>query len=348
MSGSAMEALNEREVKILELIVTSYITSAEPVGSRTLSKLLGHRWSSATIRNVMSDLEEQGFLFKPHVVAGRIPTGKAFRYYVNSLLVYRGLGQNELRVMDALFKHQYPYTEQVMEDASRVLANLGQYAGIVVEPKADTMFFKEIEFVKLSGQKVLVLFVTSAGIVHSRLVITEENLSPQLLQGMKQYMNERCEGMPFYALKKEIYEDIRRDKEAFSTLMRKVLDVLDTIVEDEDHRDVYIEGTSTIIGVPEFSDIKRLRELFQAFEKKEKLLGLLDRSLEDEEIHVMIGTETGVQEMRDVSIITSVYRIGSRNRGILGVMGPVRMDYSRIIPIVNETAKMVTQLLSTM
>jgi len=343
-----MEALNEREVKILELIVTSYITSAEPVGSRTLSKLLGHRWSSATIRNVMSDLEEQGFLFKPHVVAGRIPTGKAFRYYVNSLLVYRGLGQNELRVMDALFKHQYPYTEQVMEDASRVLANLGQYAGIVVEPKADTMFFKEIEFVKLSGQKVLVLFVTSAGIVHSRLVITEENLSPQLLQGMKQYMNERCEGMPFYALKKEIYEDIRRDKEAFSTLMRKVLDVLDTIVEDEDHRDVYIEGTSTIIGVPEFSDIKRLRELFQAFEKKEKLLGLLDRSLEDEEIHVMIGTETGVQEMRDVSIITSVYRIGSRNRGILGVMGPVRMDYSRIIPIVNETAKMVTQLLSTM
>ncbi len=343
-----MEVLKEREVKILELIVTSYISSGEPVGSRTLSKLLGNRWSSATIRNVMSDLEEQGFLFKPHVVAGRIPTGKAFRYYVNSLLKPRGLEQNELRLLNTLFKHQYPYTTQVMEDASRVLANLGQYAGIVVEPRVDTMLFKEIEFVKLSGQRVLVLFVTSAGIVHSRLVATEENLSPELLQSMKQYMNERCEGMPFYALKKEVYDDMRRDREAFSALMRKVVEVLDTIVEDEDHREVYIEGTSTIIGVPEFSDIRRLRELFQAFEKKEKLLGLLDRSLDDDDIHVIIGAETGVQEMRDVSIITSVYRIGSKNRGILGVMGPVRMDYSRIIPIVNETAKMVTQFLSTM
>ncbi len=346
--GDLMEALSERENKVLELILTSYIASAEPVGSRTLSKLLGHRWSSATIRNVMADLEEQGFLSKPHVVAGRIPTGKAFRYYVNSLLVPRGLGQNELLVLDALFRHRYAYTEEIMEDASRVLASLGQYAGIVVEPKVNTMFFKEIEFVKLSGQTVLVLFVTSAGMVHSRLVTTEENLGQDLLQGMKQYMNERCEGMPFYALKREIYEDIRRDKEAFAALMRKVLDALDTIVEKEDQREVYIEGTSTIIGVPEFSDIRRLRELFQAFEKKEKLLGLLDRSLEDEGMHVIIGTETGVQEMRGVSIITSIYRIGPRNRGILGVMGPVRMDYSRIIPIVDETARMVTELLSTM
>ncbi len=343
-----MEALSERETKVLELILTSYIASAEPVGSRTLSKLLGHRWSSATIRNVMSDLEEQGFLLKPHVVAGRIPTNKAFRYYVNSLLVPRGLGQNELMVLDALFKHRYAYTEQIMEDASRVLASLGQYAGIVVEPKMNTMFFKEIEFVKLSGQTVLVLFVTSAGIVHSRLVTTEENLSQELLHGMKQYMNDRCEGVPLYALKREIYEDMKRDREAFSALMRKVLDALDTIVENEDRREVYIEGASTIIGVPEFSDIRRLKELFEAFERKEKLLGLLDRSLEDEGIHVIIGAETGFQEMRDVSIITSIYRIGPRNRGILGVMGPIRMDYSRIIPIVDKTAKTVTQLLSTM
>ncbi len=343
-----MEVLNERESKVLELILTSYIASAEPVGSRTLSKLLGHRWSSATIRNVMSDLEEQGFLFKPHVVAGRIPTGKAFRYYVNSLLKPRGLGENELLVLDTLFKHRYAYSEQVMEDASRALASLGQYAGIVVEPRVDTMFFKEIEFVKLSGQTVLILFVTSSGIVHSRMVTTEENLSQDLLLGMRHYMNERCEGMPFYALKQEIWEDMRRDKEAFTALMRKVLDVLDTIVEQEDRREVYIEGTSTIIGVPEFSDIRRLRELFEAFEKKEKLLVLLDRSLEDEKIRVIIGTETGVEEMRDVSIITSIYRIGPRNRGVLGVMGPVRMDYSRIIPIVDQTAKMVTELLRVM
>jgi heat-inducible transcriptional repressor len=343
-----METLTERERKVLELILSTYIVSAEPVGSRTLSKLLNHRWSSATIRNVMTDLEEQGFLFKPHVVAGRIPTGKAFRYYVNSLLVPRGLGKRELQAIDALFRHPYTYTEQIMEDASRMLASLGQYAGIVVEPRVDTMCFKEIEFVKLSGRTVLVLFVASAGMVHSRLVMTEDDLDQALLQSMKSYMNERCEGMPFYALRRQIFEDLLRDREDFSRLMSQVLDALDTIVEKKDQREVYLEGTSRIIGIPGFSDISRLRELFQAFEKKEKLLRLLDQSLEDEGIHVIIGAETGVREMRDVSIITSIYRIGPGNRGILGVMGPVRMNYSRIIPIVHETAKTVTELLSAM
>ena len=341
-----MEKLTERERMVLEAILSAYIASAEPVGSRTIQKLLNHRWSSATIRNVMTDLEEQGFLFKAHVVAGRIPTGKAFRYYVNSLLVTRELGKRELQALDTLFHQPYTHTEQIMEDASRVLASLGQYAGIVVEPRIDMMFFKEIEFVKLSGRTILLLFVTSAGMVHSRLVVAEEDLNQAFLQSMRNYMNERCEGMPFYALKRQIFEDLVRDKENFNRLMSKVLDALDTIVEKKDQREVYLEGTSRIIGIPEFSDISRLRELFQAFEKKEKLLRLLDQSLEDEGIHVIIGAETGVKEMRDVSIITSSYRIGSRDRGILGVMGPVRMNYSRIIPIVHETAKTVTELLS--
>jgi heat-inducible transcriptional repressor len=343
-----MESLTERERKVLELILNAYIGSAEPVGSRTLSKLLNNRWSSATIRNVMADLEEQGFLFKPHVVAGRIPTGKAFRYYVNSLLIPRGLGKRELQILEELFKHRYTYTEQIMEDASRALASLGQYAGIVVEPKVNTMHFKEIEFVKLSGRTVLVLFVTSAGMVHSRLVLTEEELDPELLASMRSYMNERCEGMPFFSLRTQIFEDMRRDRENFSRLLTRVLDALDTIVQTDDERELYLEGTSRIIGVPEFSDIRRLRELFQAFEKKEKLLQLLDQSLEDEGIHVIIGAETGVKEMRDVSIITSTYRVGSRQLGVLGVMGPVRMNYSRIIPIVHETARTVTELLRTM
>jgi heat-inducible transcriptional repressor len=165
---------------------------------------------------------------------------------------------------------------------------------------------------------------------------------------MRSYMNERCEGMPFFSLKAQIFEDMRRDRENFSRLLTKVLDALDTIVQTDDERELYIEGTSRIIGVPEFSDIRRLRELFQAFEKKENLHKLHDQSLEDEGIHVIIGAETGVKEMRDVSIITSTYRVGSRQLGVLGVMGPVRMNYSRIIPIVHETARTVTELLRTM
>jgi heat-inducible transcriptional repressor len=340
-----MEALTEREKKILGLIVDSYIVSAEPVGSRTLSKLVNNRWSSATIRNVMGDLEEQGFLYKPHVVAGRIPTGKAFKYYVSTLLVPRSPGKKDLHALESLVTHRYSQVGEIMGDASRMLANLCRYTGIVVEPKMDFMLFKEVEFVKLSRTTILVVFVTSSGMVHSKLVNTEEELRQEVLDGMKGYMSERCEGLPFYALRRRIFEDMARDREAFRSCMGKVMDALEEIMEKEEGREVYIEGTSKIIGVPELSDINRLRELFQAFEKKEKLLKLLDRSAEQEGIHVIMGADTAVRELRGMSIITSPYRIDQKNYGILGVIGPLRMNYARIIPIVDYTAQAVTDLL---
>ncbi len=344
-----MEALTEREKKVLELIMVGYIASAEPVGSRTLSRMAGSRWSSATIRNVMVDLEEQGFLYKPHVVAGRVPTGKAFRYYVNSLLTpSRFLRKREMHVLESFTSHRYSHVEEIMGDASRALAELCKYTGIVVEPRVDFMLFKEVEFVKLSKSTILAVFVTSSGMVHTRLVATEEDYSPELLQGMKGYMNERCEGLPFYSVRERIIEDMAKDREAFQSLMNQIMDVLEQIMNKGGEREVYLEGTSRFIGVPELSDVNRLRDLFHAFERKEKLLKLLDRSVEQEGISVIIGAETEVKEMRDMSIITSSYEIDQKHQGVLGVIGPVRMDYSRIIPIVHYTAQAVTDLLRIM
>jgi heat-inducible transcriptional repressor len=343
-----MESLTDREKRVLGLIMNSYILSAEPIGSTTLSRLINSKWSSATIRHVMSDLEEQGFLFKQHVVAGRIPTAKAFRYYLNSLLVTREPGKRERQVLDGLINHQYSHVEEIMGGASRLLANLCRYTGIVVEPRMDNMLFKEVEFVKLSKNTVLVVFITSSGMVHTRLVNTDEDLPLDLLAGMKGYMNDRCEGLPFYSLRQKVFEDLRRDREDFRALMSRIMDVLEGIMSNDDTREVYIEGTSKIIDVPELSSISRLRELFQAFEKKEKLLKLLDRSIEQEGIHVLIGSESDVKEMRDMSIITATYRIDECNQGVLGVIGPLRMNYSRIIPIVSYTAQAVTNLLRMM
>jgi heat-inducible transcriptional repressor len=229
-----------------------------------------------------------------------------------------------------------------------MLASLCKYTGIVVEPKMDFMLFKEVEFVKLSKLTILVMFVTSSGMVHTRMVNSPEELSGELLASMKAYMNERCGGLPFYVLKKRIFEDMRKDREDFQSLMAQVVGLLEKIIEDEEGREVYIEGTSKIIGVPELSNISRLRELFQALEKKEKLLKLLDRSMDQEGINVIIGAESEVREMRDMSIITSTYGIDEQTYGILGVIGPTRMNYSRIIPIVNYTAQAVTELLRTM
>jgi heat-inducible transcriptional repressor len=343
-----MENLTEREKRVLELIMNSYIISAEPIGSTTLSRLFKSKWSSATIRNVMSDLEEQGFLFKQHVVAGRIPTAKAFRYYLNSLLIIKEPGKRERQVLQGLANHRYSHVEEIMGDASRLLANLCKYAGIVVEPRMDNMLFKEVEFVKLSKTTVLVVFVTSSGMVHTRLVNTDEDFPLDFLSGMKGYMNEKCEGLPFYSLRQKIFEDLTRDRDDFHTLMSRIMDALEGIMRNDDTREVYIEGASKIIDVPELSSISRLRELFQAFEKKENLLKLLDRSIEQEGMQVLIGSESDVREMRDMSIITATYRIDESNQGVLGVIGPLRMNYSRIIPIVNYTAQAVTNLLRMM
>jgi heat-inducible transcriptional repressor len=343
-----MEVLTERERMVLELIMDSYITSAEAIGSRTISKFIRNRLSSATIRNIMADLEEQGFLYKPHVVAGRIPTYKAFRYYVNTMLVLRNPGKKEMQVLESLFKPRYGQVEGLMGDASKVLAAISKFTSIVVEPRVNTMLFKEIEFVKLSKHTILTVFVTSAGIVHSRLVDTDENFSPELLNHMKNYMNERFGGVPFYTLKEGILEDVEKDKENYSKLLAKIKETLETIMEEEDQREIYIEGTSKMMDMPEFSDLARLKELFHALERKEKLLRLLDGCLKEEGIHVIMGTESDIKEMRDLSIITSTYRIGEKSYGVLGVIGPIRMNYAKIIPIVNHTAKTLTDILSIM
>lgn len=341
-----MELLKDREKLVLELIMERYINFAEPIGSGTIAKNMKDRLSPATIRNVMADLEEQGFLYKPHVVAGRIPTYKAYRYYVNRLSALKTPGRKELQAMETMLKPHYSYVEEIMEDASKVLAAISKYTSIVVEPKVDMMLFKEVEFVKLSSRTILAVFVTSSGMVHTRMVNTGEEFSKDNLNSMKQYMNEKFSGVPFYALKKGILEDIRKDRETCGRLLAKIKETLETIIDDDDTREIYLEGTSKIIGVPEFADIERLKGLFQAFEKKEKLLKLIDECLREEGIHVIIGVESDIKEMSEMSIITSTYRVGEKSFGVLGVIGPIRMNYSKIIPLVTHAAKTVTNILT--
>jgi len=343
-----MELLNDREKIVLELVMEHYIVSAEPIGSITISKTMKNKLSSATIRNIMVDLEEIGFLYKPHAVAGRIPTPKAFRYYVNSLPLFGIPGKRALKVLESLARPHYAYVEEIMEDASKILAAMSSYTSIVVEPKVDTMLFKEIEFVRLSRNTILMVFVTSSGIVHKRLVDTVEDIAINVLNEMKGYMNEKFSGMPFYVLKDAILQDLKKDRENFAMLYKKIKDTLDVIIGEEEKREVYIEGTSKMIGSPEFSDIAKLKDLFKALENKEKLVKLLDSCLREEGINVIIGNESDVREMKDMSIIMSTYRITEKSWGILGVIGPMRMNYSKIIPIVDYTAKTMTDILSFM
>ena len=342
------QILNNRQRSVLELIMEYYIVSAEPISSTTISRTLRKKLSSATIRNIMADLEELGFLFKPHSVAGRVPTAKAFRHYVDSLPATGTPGKKELRALETLSRPRYAYAEGVMADASRILAAISRYASIVVEPKVDTMLFKEVEFVRLSRNTILIVFVTTSGMVHRRFVDTREDIEQGVLNEMKEYMNHRFSGMPFYALKENIISDLRRDKEDFKKLREKISDTLETLIGEEDERGIYIEGTSKIIGFPEFTDVEKLKDLFRALENKEKLVKLLDNYLKEEGIHVIIGGENYMKGMEGMSLITSTYRIGEDSFGVLGIIGPMRMNYSRLIPIVDYTARAVTDLFKVM
>ncbi|MBP7527828.1 MAG: heat-inducible transcription repressor HrcA [Syntrophorhabdaceae bacterium] len=333
---------------MLELIVENYIVFAEPIGSITISKAMKKKVSSATIRNTMSELEELGFLYKPHAVAGRVPTPKAFRYYVNGLPASGVPGKKELKALETLSRLRYAYTEEVMADASRVLAAISRCPSIVVEPRVDTMLFKEVEFVRLSRDTILIVFVTTSGMVHRRFVDTGEDIEQGVLDEMKHYMNERFSGMPFYALKENIINDMRKDRENFQTLYRKIQDALDVLVGEEEKREIYIEGASKMIGIPEFSDVEKLKDLFKALENKERLIQLLDRYLSEEGINVILGSESDMKGMEGMSIITSAYRIGQNSYGLLGIIGPMRMNYSRLIPIVDYTARAVTDLFKLM
>ncbi|MDD1711467.1 MAG: heat-inducible transcriptional repressor HrcA [Methanoregulaceae archaeon] len=344
-----MELLNKREKTVLELVMEHYILSADPIGSGIISKTMKYKLSSATIRNIMGDLEALDFLYKPHSVAGRIPTPKAFRYYVNSLPP-RGIpGKKDLKTFESLMKPRYTHVEEVMEDASKILAAMSSCTSIVVEPKVDTMLFQEVEFVKLSRHTILMVFVTSSGTVHKRLVEIDEDLGLDVLIEMKEYMNRSFSGIPFYALKNALLQDLKKDRETFTMLYEKIKNTLDIIIGEEEKREVYIEGTSKMIGVPEFSDIEKLKELFKALENKEKLLKLFDRCLRQEEgVNVVIGNESDVKEMRNISIIMSAYQISEKSWGILGVIGPMRMNYSKIMPLVDYTARTMTGILRIM
>ncbi len=343
-----MELLDERERTVLGLVMEDYINSAGPIGSKTVAETMRHQISPATIRNIMGDLEELGFLYKPHAVAGRVPTAKAFRYYVNHLPLPGIPGKRELRTLESFTKPRYSDFEAIMEDASRVLSVMSRCTSIVVEPKVDTLLFQEIEFIKLSRSKILVVFVASSGIVHKKVVDTDEDLETNVLNELKTYMNSRFRGMPFNTLKDEILRDLRKDRENLTLLCEKIKTTLDIIINEEDKREVYIEGTSKMIGVPEFSDVETLKELFRTFENKERLVRLLDNCLRREGVNVIIGDESDMHEMREMSIVVSTYRISEESWGILGVLGPMRMDYLRIIPIVDYTARAITNMLKIM
>ena len=340
-----IEELNERSRNILGAIIEDFIETGEPVGSRAITRRHKMNLSPATVRNVMSDLEEAGFLYSPHTSAGRIPTEKGYRFYVDSLAHFREPGVLlEKEFAEGRFLEGMGLEER-LQRAGRILSATSSYAGIVSAPSFDGTVFRHIEFVKLSEQKILAILVSRSGAVQNKIVESLEPISSGDLEKITNFVNSRLTGLTIREVKELIVREMAREKALYDTLYRRAFLLSQKALEDHPEADILIEGASNILEQPEFADLERMKKLFRAFEQKNLLVKLLDQCRGADGIRVFIGSEFDLVELEGCSLVTSTYTSVSGISGTLGVLGPSRMPYSAVIPLVYQSARLVSRFL---
>lgn len=340
--------LTKRAERILSAVILDYIETAEPVGSRTISKKYDLALSPATIRNVMADLEELGLLTQPHTSAGRIPTEFGLRLYVDSILKVRNLSGREKEIIRERFKEPGHGVANILKEASRILSTASQHVGVVLAPTFSTAILKHIEFLKLRDDLILVVFISKSGIVQHKMVEVAEDLTQEELGKFSRYLDDLLGDVTLSELREKILEEMKKEKTVFDEMLSKALKLSKTALQDDmvEEKDVYIEGQANILNYPEFSDIETMRTIFRALEGKSIIIKLLDKSICNAGVQIFIGSENELIGIESCSIVTSSYVKGSDTLGILGVIGPTRMDYSKVIPLVDYTARIVGEALA--
>ncbi|PLX93753.1 MAG: heat-inducible transcription repressor HrcA [Desulfuromonas sp.] len=340
------DGLNERSRQILEAIIEDHIDSAEPVGSRAVTRRHPLGLSPATVRNVMADLEDLGYLCSPHTSAGRVPTEKGYRFYVDTLLKVRPLSDAEQLGIASQYQLKGLPMEELLRQAGQVLSGLSRYAGVVLAPRVATTVFRHIEFVRLSQVRILVVLVTRSGLVQNKLIESDDTPSQSELDQISNYLNQILSGLTLPQIRQKLLEEMSQEKALYDQLLGRALRLSEEAFGGDMEEKVFIEGTSNILDQPEFADVGRMRRLFRTFEQKSQLLDLLDKSQQAQGVQIFIGSESEYHEIEGCSLVTSTYGLRGGAVGSIGVIGPSRMPYSMVIPIVDYTARLITQVLN--
>ena len=330
--------LDSRAKLLLKALVERYIADGQPVGSRTLSRASGLELSPATIRNVMSDLEELGLIASPHTSAGRIPTARGYRLFVDTMLtIQRG-------PLDApsLASDQ---PRKVIASAANLLSNLSHYVGVVMAPRRASVF-RQIEFLRLSEKRMLVIIVSPDGDVQNRVIVTQSDYTQSQLQEAANYLNATCSGMSIEAVKGRLQQEVESLRGEIAALMQAAVQASSEVL-DQEQDDVVISGERNLLSVSDFSsDMSHLRRAFDLFEQKTQLMRLLDVSSQADGVRIFIGGESQTVPFEDLSIVSAPYEVDGVVVGTLGVIGPTRMPYDRMIQIVDITSRLVSNALS--
>ena len=336
--------LDKRAQILLKTLIERYIAEGQPVGSRALSRFSGLELSPATVRNVMSDLEELGFIASPHTSAGRIPTPRGYRFFVDSLLTVRPLAQAQIHELEEHLRPEHP--QRLISSASHLLSGLTRFAGVVVAPRRVSPKIRQIEFLNLSEKRILLIIVTSTGDVQNRILFTQRTYTPGELVTAANYLNQNYAGLDFGEIRSRVHEELRQLRADMTELMTAAVEAGNQAVS-ETATPYVISGEKNLLDVEELSsNMSRLRELFALFEQRTGLVQLLDISNRAEGVQVFIGGESGLAPLDECSVVTAPYEVNGQVVGSVGVIGPTRMAYERVIPIVDITAKLLSSALS--
>lgn len=335
-------SLSRRHQEVLNAVVNEYVETAGPVGSRTVARKYPLNLSPATIRNVMADLETLGLVIQPYTSAGRIPTNEGYRYYVNSLLKVKNLPSEERDEIRRQFEKIRADLEHLLLETSRILSRFSRYTGMVWSPRTRALgVFRNIDFFRIEARRILAVVTYSSGFIRTRVIPVEDELSQRDLTRMSDFLNRELSGLPPEELREKLVRKV--EEEVWEFILVEALGLRDST---SDAGEVYIEGQLNILDLPDFSDRNRLRDVLRILEEKRMIVQLLNQTLAQQGMRVIIGVEDTFRELPEVSLVSVSYGLPENPVGSLGVLGPTRMNYSRIIPLVQYTADLVSDLLA--
>ncbi|KPU27924.1 HrcA family transcriptional regulator [Caloranaerobacter sp. TR13] len=336
--------LNDRKLKILQAIIHSYITNAEPVGSRTIAKKYNLGVSSATIRNEMSDLEELGYLLQPHTSAGRIPSDKAYRLYVDNLMQIKKITEEERKKIKLGLLKEIREIEQVIQNAAKILSKLTNYTSLAIAPQIRRSKLKRIQLIPIDEHKVLVVMVTDTGIVKNTVFRIGNGIKEEQLEKITNYLNSRLKGCSIEDINKNIETELVKEMYSLKNTIKDILPLINQSIDGMYEVDLFADGVTNIFNFPEYNDIAKAKSFISFIENKESVVDMLLKS-GFHDIQITIGSENCYEEVSSCSLITATYSLNGKTIGKIGVIGPTRMDYSKVVSVVKSIAFDLNEIL---
>ncbi len=345
--GDAEMSLDERKLKILQAIITDYIATAEPVGSRTIAKKYDLGVSSATIRNEMSDLEEMGFIIQPHASSGRIPSDLGYRLYVDRMLKQQKLGDEDKKIVNTMINRNVNQIEYLMNETARLISKMTNYTTIFSEPVVKNTTFNKVRFMSLNDKDLMIIIAAEGNVIRNKIVTLNYMPEEDRLYEISRVISDKLHGQIIENIDTSLIDQLYNDLNGYDEIVSLLMDFIDEIGKSSGMGKLHFSGTNNILAFPEFSDVEKAKSLFKTLEKTDSLSNLLAENT-GKDMQVYIGNETGIEEMKDCSIVTTTYEFGDNITGTIGILGPTRMDYSQVVSVLNSMVENIEDVLTNL